>query len=61
LNSAKLQDHVDVLVIWIGQVSAKNGTATDELNEQAKVFGQQMSVTNFVYKSWHFAQKMRLY
>jgi hypothetical protein len=33
-----------VLVIWMGQMNAKNGTTTDEvIKEQAKVLGQQMS------------------
>jgi hypothetical protein len=33
-------------------VNAKNGTATDEVvKEQAKVLGQQISVTSFVHKS----------
>jgi hypothetical protein len=42
----------DALVIWIGQVSAKNGRETNRVTkEQAKVIGQQMSVTNFVYKN----------
>jgi hypothetical protein len=37
-------------------VNGKNGTEIDEvIKEQAKVdlFGQQMSVTNFVHKNWY--------
>jgi hypothetical protein len=38
----------------MGQVNAKNGTAVDEVvYERAKVTGQQMDVTNFVYKNWY--------
>jgi hypothetical protein len=34
------------------QVNVKNGTAADEVIEaQAKVTGQQVGVTNFVYKN----------
>jgi hypothetical protein len=33
-------------------VNVKNGTATNEVTEkQAKVLGQQMSVTNFLLKN----------
>jgi hypothetical protein len=42
-----------VLVIWIGQLHTNNETATDEvIKEQAKILGQQMSVTNFVKKKF---------
>jgi hypothetical protein len=48
----KLEDLEDALVIGIGQVNVKNGTAIDEVtNEQAKVIGQQMSGANFVHKN----------
>jgi hypothetical protein len=44
----------DASVIWIQQVNVKNGEATGEdIKEQEKVFGQQISVTNFVQKSWY--------
>jgi hypothetical protein len=34
----------------MGQMNVKNGTETDEfVKEHAKVIGQQMGVTNFVY------------
>jgi hypothetical protein len=34
----------------MGQVNAKNGMATDEvIKTQAKVTGQQIGVTHFVY------------
>jgi hypothetical protein len=37
LKGAKLEDLEDVLVIWIVQVHANNGTSTDEvIKEQAK-------------------------
>jgi hypothetical protein len=53
-NGAKLEDIVDALVIWIGQVNVKNVTATDEvIKEEAKVIGQQMCVTQFVHKNWY--------
>jgi hypothetical protein len=52
LKGAKLEDLADALVIWIWQVNVKNGKATDEIiKEQVKLLGQQMSVTNFVYKT----------
>jgi hypothetical protein len=35
-------------------MNVKNGTATDGvIKEQAKIIGQQMSVTNFVQKIWY--------
>jgi hypothetical protein len=35
-------------------VDANNGTATDDvIEEQAKVLGQQMSVTNYLHKNWY--------
>jgi hypothetical protein len=44
----------DVLVIWIGQDNAKNETANDEvIEEQVKVLGQQISVTNVIHKNWY--------
>jgi hypothetical protein len=47
VKGAKLEDLEGVLVIWTGQVNAKIGTATDEaIEEQAKIFGQQMNVAN---------------
>jgi hypothetical protein len=50
----KVEDLEDVLIIWIGQVNVKNGTAADEvIKEQAKVTGQQMSVTNSVHQNWY--------
>jgi hypothetical protein len=46
LNGTQLED-----LIWTGQVNVKNGTAADEVvKEQAKVIGQQMGVTDFIYK-----------
>jgi hypothetical protein len=49
LKRAKHQDAEDALIIWIGQVNAKNGTATDDIiKEQAKIIGQQTGVTNYV-------------
>ncbi|XP_021916826.1 tigger transposable element-derived protein 6-like [Zootermopsis nevadensis] len=52
LKGAKHEDLEDALIIWIGQVNARNGTTTDGvIKEQAKVIGQQMGVTNFVYSS----------
>jgi hypothetical protein len=36
---------LDALVIWIRQVN-------EVINEEAKVLGQQMSVTHFVHKDW---------
>jgi hypothetical protein len=54
LKGAKLEDFEDVLVTWIWQVNSKNGTAADEvIKEQVKALGQQMSVTDFVHRSWH--------
>jgi hypothetical protein len=51
LKCAKLEDLEDALVIWNGGV-VKNGTATDEfIKEQAKILGQQMSVTNVIHKN----------
>jgi hypothetical protein len=44
-------------------VNSKKGTAADEVvKKQAKVTGQQMGVTNFVYKNWDVLsyKKMRL-
>jgi hypothetical protein len=38
-----LEDLEDALVIWIGQINTKNGTAANEvIMKQAKVLGQQM-------------------
>jgi hypothetical protein len=38
-------------IIWMGQMNVKNGTETDEfVKESAKVIGQQMSVSNSVYR-----------
>jgi hypothetical protein len=52
LKGVELEDLEETLVIWTGQVSAKNVTATYEvIKAQAKVCGQQMSVTNFVHKN----------
>lgn len=51
MKGAKTEQLEDVLVIWIGQVHLKNKTAThDFIKEQAEVHGQQIRVTNFVYK-----------
>jgi hypothetical protein len=48
------EDPEDALIIWIGQVNTKNGTGPDKvIKEQAKLRGQQMSVTNFVHKCWY--------
>jgi hypothetical protein len=46
LKGAKLVDIQDALIIWIGQVNTKNGTASDE------VLGTWMSVTNFVHRNY---------
>jgi hypothetical protein len=47
-----LEDLENTVVIWTGQVNVKNGTATDEVtDEQVKILGRQMSVTNSVYKN----------
>jgi hypothetical protein len=36
-----------VLIIWTGEVYAKNGTADDEVTwEKAKVTAQQIGITN---------------
>jgi hypothetical protein len=52
LKGAKHEDLEDALIIWIGQVNARNGTATDGvIKQQAKVIGQRMGVKNFVYSS----------
>jgi hypothetical protein len=41
LKGAKLEDLEAVLIIWLGQVNLKNGTATDEvIKEQVKVLGK---------------------
>jgi hypothetical protein len=49
LRGAKHQGTEDALIIWLQQVNAKNGTATDEIiKEQAKILGQQMGVTSYV-------------
>jgi hypothetical protein len=53
LKGAKLEDLEDALVIRIGQVHTRNGTATAEVMEQVNVSGQQMNLTNFVHKSWY--------
>jgi hypothetical protein len=46
-KTAKHQDIEDTLIIWIGQVNVKNGTAADEVTKkQVKVNAQQMGVTN---------------
>jgi hypothetical protein len=38
----------------MGQMNVKNRTATEHVvKEQAKVIGQQISVTNFVYRNWY--------
>jgi hypothetical protein len=38
-------------IIWMGQMNVRNGTETDEfVKEHAKVIGQQMGVTNSVYR-----------
>jgi hypothetical protein len=50
MKDAELEDLEDMLIIWIRQVNAKNGTKTDEvIKEQAKVLDQQMSEKSFVY------------
>jgi hypothetical protein len=52
IKGTKLEDLMDVLVIWIGQLHTNNEPETYEvIKEQAKVLGQQISVTNFVYKN----------
>jgi hypothetical protein len=51
LKGAKPEQLEDVLVIWIQQVYLKNKTAThDFIKEQAEVHGQQIRVTNVVYR-----------
>jgi hypothetical protein len=43
LKGAKLEDLENLLVIWMVQFSAKNGTVPDEVvKEQVKMIGQQM-------------------
>jgi hypothetical protein len=52
LKGEKREDFEDTLIIWILQMNARNGTATDELIKgEAKVLGRQMSVTNFVHRN----------
>jgi hypothetical protein len=58
LKGAKLEEHA-----WMEQVNVKNVTEMDEVvKELVKVIGQQMVVTNFVYKNWYVfcSKKMRL-
>jgi hypothetical protein len=46
------EDPEDALVIWIGQVNVRNGTAADEvIKKQVKVIGQKLGMRNFVYSS----------
>jgi hypothetical protein len=53
-KDTKLEDHEDALVIWMGQVIVKNGSASNGIvNKQAKITEQQKGVTNFVYKNWY--------
>jgi hypothetical protein len=53
LMGAKLEDLEDMLVIWTEQENAKNGTASGKvITNQAKVLGQQMSVTNLGHNNW---------
>jgi hypothetical protein len=50
VKDAKLEGLKDVL----SHLDSANGTAADEvIKEQAKVLGQQMSVTYFVHKNWY--------
>jgi hypothetical protein len=59
LKGTKFKDHEDALVIRIGQVNVKNGTASHEVvKEKVKVIGQQMGVTNSGYRTGtYFAPK----
>jgi hypothetical protein len=62
LKDAKPEGLKDVLVMCIGQMNAKNGTATDEIIEKrAKVHGQQMGITDSTQKNgMYFALKNKL-
>jgi hypothetical protein len=50
LKGAKPGDLEDVLLIWIGKLNMKTGTATDEvIKEQGKVLGQQTATNSDMY------------
>jgi hypothetical protein len=54
LKSAEIEDLEDVLVIWLGQMNAKNGVAISKVTkEHVKVIELQISVINFVHKNWY--------
>jgi hypothetical protein len=63
LKGTEYEDLEDELVIWNGQINAKNETATDEIiTELAKVVGQKMNVTSCVNKVFvYLAPEMRSY
>jgi hypothetical protein len=49
LKGATIENLEDASVIWIGQVNARNGTATDKvIKQRAKALGEQIGVINFV-------------
>lgn len=52
LKGAKHQDVESTLIDWIGKMNAESRTVNDKIiKKRAKVIGQQMGVTDFVYSS----------
>jgi hypothetical protein len=48
MRKCEVLEGCKLVIIWIRQVNAKNGTAADVINECAKLLGRQMSATNFI-------------
>ncbi|XP_054724207.1 uncharacterized protein LOC129234248 [Uloborus diversus] len=52
MKSAKHEKLEDALYTWIMQMTAKNATITgDTIREHAKIFGQQMNITDFEHSN----------